>query len=360
MSPKATSRSKSRLETFAPRLSRQAALDALIAAARAVHFFSAILLFGETFFALAIATPARSLDALAVQSRDMKVSPRVLRILAWSLAVSVASAVVWLAAEAVAMSGLPIEQALGRDTMSLVLVHTTFGRVWLLRFVLAIAFAIVLFVLHRSRRSTRTQRTVVLAVVIASGYLSTLAWSGHAGAGSGPQRYVQLLSDMLHLLAAGAWVGALPALVRLLGSSSRLDDATQAVRRFSTLGLAAVGVLVLSGAINAWFLVGDVDALIATTYGRLLLVKVAVFAEMVALAAMNRMFLTPRLAAQNGEALRMLRRNAMAETAMGIAVVVIVGVLGITMPGAHHPQASPFDQLHRDRPPGPTPERRAR
>lgn len=316
-------------------------MDALIAAARAVNFWCALLMFGETFFALAIATPARSLNARGMTNRDMNISPRVLRILAWSLAGSVASAVVWLAAEAVAMSGLPIEQALDRDTMSLVLGATTFGHVWLLRFGLAVTFATVLFALRSLRPGMRPRGLPMVAIVIALGHLCSLAWSGHAGAGAGPLRYIHLLSDVLHLLAAGAWLGALPALVRLLGSSPRLDDATQAVRRFSTLGVAAVGVLVFSGAINAWFLVGNIPALIATTYGRLLLAKLALFAVMVALAAVNRMSLTPRLAAGNGEALLLLRRNAIVETAMGIAVVTVVGVLGITIPVAHESAAGP-------------------
>jgi putative copper resistance protein D len=303
-------------------------LDALIPAARAVHFFCALLMFGETFFALAIAPASRRLDARPV---TRNVSPRGLRILMWSLAGSVAAAFVWLAAEAVAMSGLPIQQALGRDTMSVVLGQTTFGHVWLLRLALAITFAIVLFTVRRSQRSTRS--VPMIAVVIAAGYLCTLAWSGHAGAGS--QRSIQLPSDMLHLLAAGAWLGALPALVRLLGSAPRIDDATQAVRRFSTLALAAVGVLVVSGAINAWFLVGSIPALFGTVYGRLLLAKLVLFAMMMALAAVNRLTLTPRLARQNGGALRLLRRNAMLETAIGIAVVSIVAVLGITIPAAH-------------------------
>ena len=317
-------------------------MDALIAAARAAHFFCALLMFGELVFALAVGPATRSLDA---RTARLDVSPRALRILAWVLAGSIASALVWLAAEAVAMSGLPAARALGRDTMSLVLAETTFGRVWLLRLALAIAFAVVLFA---PRRSQRARSLLMIPLVIAAGYLCALAWSGHAGAAAGPQRYIHLPSDVLHLLAAGAWLGALPALVRLLGSAPRIDEAAQAVRRFSTLGLVAVGVLVMSGAVNAWFLVGDADALIATTYGRLLLVKLAVFTEMIALAAVNRMLLTPRLVAGNGEALRLLRRNAIVETAMGIVVVSIVAVLGITIPAAHEsPDRAPMPSSER-------------
>jgi copper resistance protein D len=66
-------------------------------------------------------------------------------------------------------------------------------------------------------------------------------------------------------------------------------------RRFSTLGIVSVGVLVATGIINSWVLVGSVPALVGTDYGRLLLVKVALFFVMMAIAGVNRLRLTPRL-----------------------------------------------------------------
>ena len=53
------------------------------------------------------------------------------------------------------------------------------------------------------------------AVLVAAAYLASLAWAGHAAAGQA-SGLVQLLSDVVHLLAAGAWLGALPGLVFLL------------------------------------------------------------------------------------------------------------------------------------------------
>ncbi len=94
---------------------------------------------------------------------------------------------------------------------------------------------------------------------------------------------------------------------------------------------------------NAWFLVGDVPALIGTDYGRLLLVKLGVFAAMLGLAVTNRGVLTPRLAAGDRAALPMLRRTAVLEIAAGIGVVLIVAVLGVTVPAAHQPPVWPFD-----------------
>jgi putative copper resistance protein D len=109
-------------------------------------------------------------------------------------------------------------------------------------------------------------------------------------------------------------------------------------RRFSTLGIVSVGVLVATGIINSWVLVGSVPALVGTDYGRLLLVKVALFFVMMAIAGVNRLRLTPRLvqapsAAVAENALRQLQRNSLVEAAVGAIIVFIVGVLGTLPPG---------------------------
>ena len=132
--------------------------------------------------------------------------------------------------------------------------------------------------------------------------------------------HLQIVSDVVHLLAAGAWLGALPGLVFLLGGAQPLEATAQMVRRFSTLGVLSVSALVLSGLGNSWYLVGTVPALVGTDYGQVLLMKLALFAAMVALAAVNRLSLTARLKVQdpsNPEALRSLRRNASLEIAAG-------------------------------------------
>ena len=168
--------------------------------------------------------------------------------------------------------------------------------------------------------------------------ISHVAWSGHASAAQASGAYFQIVSDSVHLLAAGAWVGALPGLVLLLGAGLPPAVAAEIVRRFSTLGVLSVALIVASGIGNAWYLVGDVPALVGTDYGRVLVAKLAVFAAMVALAATNRLALTVRLdaaAASAGEALRLLRRNAALETAGGALVVALAGVMGVMVPAAH-------------------------
>jgi copper resistance protein D len=292
----------------------------LAIALRAVHFAAAVALFGEFVFALCIARP------------DAAASRRLLRVAAWSLALLVVSGALWLAAQAQAMSGAPLAQALSRETLVAVLGETLFGRVSVVRFALAVALAIVLVLL-------RDGGLRAAGALLSGALLATLAWTGHAAAEQGADRAVHLSADALHLIAAGAWVGALwPLAVALRTEDAALAE--RAARRFSTVGMASVGTLVVTGVANAWYTVGSVPALFGTGYGRLLTAKLALFGAMLALAAVNRLRLTPRL--PDPRSLAQLRRNAALEALLGLVVIAVVGALGVTVPALHVQIAWPF------------------
>ena len=318
-------------------------MNALLVLARATHFAAVMLLFGELVFVLFVArAPFR--DSSRAGFDEDSGAGRHLTVLAfWSILVSIASGAAWLAAEAASMSGLPLSEAIGRNTLGLVLSKTLFGRLWILRFALVVGIGALLLTIARSSEQQRSLRIQSGALVLAGAYLASLAWAGHAAAARGPERFVQITSDVVHLLAGAAWLGALPGLVFLLGRAHALATGAQATRRFSILGVVSVGALITTGFINAWFLVGTVPALIGTRYGQLLLAKLALVVLMVCLAAINRLHLSPRLQGHDPEARRLLRRNAILETAAGIGVVAIVGSLGVTIPGAHQSPLWPFD-----------------
>ena len=69
------------------------------------------------------------------------------------------------------------------------------------------------------------------------------------------------------------------------------------------------------------------------------MLKLAAFAVMLALAALNRFALTPRLAVPFGDArqdaLRALSRNTLIEIALALSIFAMVGVLGMLHPAAH-------------------------
>lgn len=144
-----------------------------------------------------------------------------------------------------------------------------------------------------------------------------------------------LLSQALHLLAAGAWLGGLVPLL-LVVRQAPLAIAAFAARRFSALGLASVATLAVTAIFQGWLLSGGVAGLARTAYGAVLLVKAVLFLVLVAIAAFNRVRLTPRLAALHGEQSRhAIIRNIRAETIIGLCVVLAASLLSSLEPGMH-------------------------
>uniref|UniRef100_UPI00374DFFF3 copper resistance CopC/CopD family protein n=1 Tax=Streptomyces boetiae TaxID=3075541 RepID=UPI00374DFFF3 len=122
----------------------------------------------------------------------------------------------------------------------------------------------------------------VLGVAMAS----TWALSEHAA--TGRQTWLAVPADVLHLLAVAAWLGGLATLLALLRHEpERLTRA--AVRRFSALALASVTALLITGLYQSWRQVGwSLTALTTTSYGRLLLLKTALVATLLAAAWASR------------------------------------------------------------------------
>jgi putative copper resistance protein D len=174
-----------------------------------------------------------------------------------------------------------------------------------------------------------------LQVAAATALIALIAFIGHAGATPGGYGQLHVASDLVHLIAAGAWLGGLPALALLLAAPRQPKGlAARAAGRFSALGVISVGALVASGLINSWNLLSGPRDLISTAYGQLLLLKIGLFAAMLTIAAVNRFHLTPMLTAM--PARLSLMRNSLAETGLGLGVVLLVGALGTMQPTAHN------------------------
>ncbi|WP_017504255.1 CopD family protein [Brevundimonas aurantiaca] len=174
--------------------------------------------------------------------------------------------------------------------------------------------------------------------------MATLAWLGHGAATEGPGRWLHLVADIVHVLAAALWLGALAAFWLMLSRrSARATDAAmfhQALKGFSGLGTLAVGLLTASGLVNTTFTVGMANLRLApdTAYGQLLIVKLVLFGLMLVLAASNRFALTPALgrSLQTVDArmasLGRLKRSVILESVVGAALVAVVAILGIQPP----------------------------
>jgi copper resistance protein D len=156
--------------------------------------------------------------------------------------------------------------------------------------------------------------------------------------GLGFGAWAHLGNQAVHLLAAAVWVGGLLSLFHTIryirNAGLGVEMQRRALGRFSLAGFVAVLLILASGLLNSWFLVGSFDALLHTTYGQVLMIKVACFLFMVALALFNRLFVMPRLAgASDGEeTMQLLLRSIAAEQFFAVLVVASVSLLGTLAP----------------------------
>jgi copper transport protein len=179
------------------------------------------------------------------------------------------------------------------------------------------------------------RRSPVPALALASASLATASLAGHAW--TAPDRWVAVAADLVHVGAVAVWVGGLVALLAtlpLLHASGRVRLATG----FSGLALAAVPVVAVSGTVSGWQQVGSLDALTSTTYGRLLLGKVAGFAVLVTLGWINRSRLVPLVE----RTVAPLTRSLRVETLVAGVVLALTAAL-IHQPPARSATSEPFD-----------------
>jgi putative copper resistance protein D len=315
---------------------------------RAVHFGATMLVAGALLFSVLVAEPVWQRSDLQPAGLLPCRKPVALVALL-ALVLVVASGFVQLVLIAAAVTEEPWTEVIADGAAWAFFSDTHFGAIAQLRLLLAVGLAGVL--LWSAWRPDFVPNWLrVLAAAVATVFLGCLAWTGHAASATGIGANAHLLSDLVHMLAAGAWVGGLLPLVLVMREAIRASDAQslavcgQVVRRFSTLGLASVSALAASGVINTWCLTDHMRALFNTDYGWFVQIKIGLFLPMLCLAAVNRLRLTPAVLQVEGSsdewrrvrALRWLQLTTALEIALGMLVIYMVGVLGMTPPAGHH------------------------
>lgn len=248
--------------------------------------------------------------------------------------------VAWVVLMASSMAGTPA-WPIDREAVGALLTDSAIGAAWKLRMVmLVLAILAALFAAGRGIWLS----AVGLCSAVA---LATLAWTGHGAMDEAALGWVHLIADILHLIASGAWVGALLGLTLLVTRPARRVDAAhlrvthRALHGFGTVGTFVVGTIVVTGLVNGWMLVGigSIVTLPTTLYGQLLVAKLALFVAMLGLASLNRFQLSPAFARSianhdHGRALGALRTSLVIETASVVAVLGLVALLGTLAPPA--------------------------
>jgi copper transport protein len=250
---------------------------------------------------------------------------------------------------------LPLRDAV-RSAVVRAVLHTRFGHVAEVRLALLIlAFPVVVALTASRRPSWCLPAGAALGLALAA----TPGLAGHAATGAWIPFAVA--ADVIHVAAVSVWLGGLVALVIVLWRRASAAETTVSVTRFSRTAFWCVAALVATGLFQAWRQVGLTwDAYAHTTYGRLLVVKVAMFVVLVAVAAVSRRLVRRRwLPASLSSATttdllepedrwvdplkgrRPLLRSVAIEVCLGAAVLAVTALLVNAQP-ARSALAQPF------------------
>jgi putative copper export protein/mono/diheme cytochrome c family protein len=302
--------------------------EILVALLRGTHVAALVSLFGTLVFLMFVAPVAMAEAAEGAPCLRQSL----LRLARASTTCALIIAIGWLLVETAVMAGAD-SVVTTLQALPVVACQTQFGR-WLL---LRCAPLLVMLPMLRPWRTGLT-----LAVFLAGLALAVQPMLGHAGAIGGRLGAALIISEVMHLLAAGAWLGGLLPLFITIATLSHGAAAT-ACRSFTPVGLSATILLGGTAMLQMTGFVGGLPGLFGTGYGRVALVKLGLFIVLLALAALNRLALTDRLAGPAPDATRRHMRTSIAtEAVLGLLVVIAAGFLASHIPGTHEQPNWPF------------------
>jgi putative copper export protein/methionine-rich copper-binding protein CopC len=298
--------------------------SALAVLVRWAGYLALLGMVGAAGFELAVVLPLRRLGAHELVTSRAAYG-------AWFLAAGAAALSVLLLVVRLWMQSAQAfgaAEALDGGQLRSLLMNTVWGNAWLLQALATVAFFIGLLVARAPHgRTVGWMGAAVGAVILCS----VPALSGHAAAVEG-RTGIAILSDTVHVLGAGVWLGTLAVLIAAglpAALWARDGGGTAAfaamVNRFSPVALAAAAVVAATGVINALFHVTAPAQLWTTAYGQFLLAKLALLALVAAAGFYNWRRIRPLLGDEAG-ALR-LRRSARVELLVGGAAILVTAIL---------------------------------
>ena len=290
-----------------------------------------MLLFGLPLFAIYALKASERLQSNILPLRTLT---------CWLSVSAFALSMLSIAAMTASMMAVPLFEV-DFASIGVMIFETPMGIAWMVRVIALLAALIVAF---RISANSGLPKLLFVAFALAIA-LSSVAWTGHGAASEGATGTAQLIADIAHLLGAGAWLGALAALTIILFSGKEalnegyLNMAHRLLNDFSVAGTIIVAVVLGSGLVNSWMLVGPQNVLIihTTLYGQLLIAKLLLFGIMLFLASVNRFKLTPRYkrALQGGgtsSAVVELRKSLLLEFGIAVVILGLVAWLGTLEP----------------------------
>jgi len=321
--------------------------SALEVTERWLNLLSDAIFLGGGFFAIFVWNPAiTGTRNEASDKYGRKISSRFSRLLTLSVIVGVVATWLLLIVEAIAAASSPSLVNVV-TTAYTILSSTRLGEYWMFRFAVLVAALAASIIIARAKKPSKRSWSLVLAIGLLLSLFTSL--TSHNAAATNYNPAINLLSDWIHLIAVGAWVGGLAYFAVAIYSMNSLRESKGKhvgvlLRRFSSVAVTCVGVIGITGMYNLVLEVGSLSALFATAYGRILLVKMAIFAPMIVFGAFNQFVLHNRIVGATAKSTRINQRHARwfgrfklsirSEFTLGVILLLVVGLLTASAPVA--------------------------
>lgn len=224
-----------------------------------------------------------------------------------------------------------IVQTLRLETSPIGVLETSFGTIWIIRMGMTGALLATWIVLEKSKKiSTRLQIPMLIASLA---LISTTTMIGH---GAASEQTAAIMLDYIHSLVAAVWIGGIIFFAfALLPSLSGLDKTYRekmslvVIPKFSVMITASLGVVIISGPLLMWFLESNMELILDSTYGKLIIAKIAIALVMVGMGAYHQFGIQQKAEKNPGSVCvhKRLRRALGVESVLGIVLLGTVALL---------------------------------
>jgi copper transport protein len=254
---------------------------------------------------------------------------------------------------------------------------TRSGKVWVARaLILLLALPLLRRLLPGHRPVAEYPLTAgwtLAAALVGAALVATPGLGGHAS--SGILVPLAVVADAAHLGAVSIWLGGLAVLFVAFLPRAGADELRATLPRYSQVALAAIVVIVITGTFQSWRQVGSFGALRDTDFGRLLVIKLLLFAVIIVAAAFSREVVNRTFRARTARVrepvvaggpvppsggatdydvefeplddateVQNLRRSVMVEVALAVVVLVVTALL-VNAPPARSEAAEPYAKV---------------
>ena len=210
-------------------------------------------------------------------------------------------------------------------------IETTFGTTWLTRMILTIILIGIWFWIERKNKiSIKTQIPMLVTALV---LIATTTMMGH---GASTEMAPPIILDYVHNLLSSIWIGGviffgfivLPSITKL-DYDVRDKITASLIPRFSAMIIIALGILIITGPTLLWFLDSNVGSLTESTYGKLILAKIAIASAMIAFGGFYQIKFVKQAKnnLKSSGVYKKLQRPLRMEAGLGVALLAVVALL---------------------------------